>query len=194
MQPSPHEEDASRRRVPFSTPISQLITSGRKLRNACDGMRRMEIRVLPVDFRHSDWHCMLEFPQGDTQAAPQIRIGLRLISAFDYEVAETIRSVRTRRVFIDVTDLAPCAGPSRRCGRHAWVIGPNDAGGHDGTSRTRQWWRALPSGLMGRRFHLPNRTQRFFSLRYGRALQPTLHSRRQMRSRNDTPACFAQTG
>ncbi|MEO5962296.1 MAG: error-prone DNA polymerase [Thermomonas sp.] len=76
--------------------------------------RRHGIRVLPIDVRHSDWDCTLEFPHGDTSAKPDIRIGLRLITGFRNDVADAIAQARQAMPFIDVTDITRRTGLDRR--------------------------------------------------------------------------------
>lgn len=75
--------------------------------------RRKGIRVLPVDVRHSDWDCTLEFVDGNTRSKPSIRLGLRLVSGFSQPVAECIASVRASRSFADIADLCHRASVDR---------------------------------------------------------------------------------
>lgn len=77
-------------------------------------VRRKGIKVLPVDVRHSDWNCTLEFADGDTLGKPAIRIGLRLINGFSQDVADRISVARKIRAFDDIADLCHRADVGRR--------------------------------------------------------------------------------
>ncbi|WP_223807198.1 error-prone DNA polymerase [Montanilutibacter psychrotolerans] len=77
--------------------------------------RRHGIRVLPVDVRHSDWDCALEWLNGaGSDTAPAIRLGFRMVQGFDEDVAGRITAARTRRSFDDVADLCMRAHLDRR--------------------------------------------------------------------------------
>ena len=67
--------------------------------------RRHGVRVRPLDVRHSQWDCTLEFPDGDTTANPEIRLGLRLIDGLPQAAAERLQQQREQRPFSDVADL-----------------------------------------------------------------------------------------
>ncbi len=76
--------------------------------------RRHGITVRPVDVRHSDWDCTLEFPGGDRAQAPAIRIGLRLVKGFAEAAAHRLSAARRTRAFDDVEDLCRRAQLDRR--------------------------------------------------------------------------------
>ena len=76
--------------------------------------RRHGITVRPVDARHSDWDCTLEFPDGDPARPPAIRIGLRLVKGFAEDAAHRLSAARRVRAFADVEDLCRRAGLDRR--------------------------------------------------------------------------------
>ncbi|MFA7541192.1 MAG: error-prone DNA polymerase [Lysobacterales bacterium] len=70
--------------------------------------RRHGIRVLPVDVRDSDWDCRLAARAGepvDSSAAPDLRLGLRLLRGLRETVARQIMQERTRAPFVDLADL-----------------------------------------------------------------------------------------
>jgi error-prone DNA polymerase len=77
-------------------------------------VRRKGIKVLPVDVRHSDWDCTLEFADSDTLGKPAIRLGLRLINGFSQDVADRITVARGPRAFDDIADLGHRADVDRR--------------------------------------------------------------------------------
>jgi error-prone DNA polymerase len=77
-------------------------------------VRRKGIKVLPVDVRHSDWNCTLEFADGDTLGKPAIRLGLRLINGFSQDVADSISVARGQQAFDDIADLCHRADVDRR--------------------------------------------------------------------------------
>ncbi len=76
--------------------------------------RRHGIRVLPVDVRHSDWDCTLEFPHDDSASDPAIRMGLRMVTGFSEGVAGDIVEARRRRPFLDASDLTRRTALDRR--------------------------------------------------------------------------------
>jgi error-prone DNA polymerase len=76
--------------------------------------RRHGIHVHPVDVRHSDWDCTLEFPHAAANAAPGIRMGLRMVGGFNKGVADRICAIRGVLAYTDVTDLCRRAGLDRR--------------------------------------------------------------------------------
>lgn len=76
--------------------------------------RRHGIRVLPVDVRHSDWDCTLEFPHGEASENPDIRLGFRLVSGFRQDVAEALANARRASSFNSVADLSQRAQLDRR--------------------------------------------------------------------------------
>ncbi|HTD28265.1 MAG TPA: error-prone DNA polymerase [Xanthomonadaceae bacterium] len=76
--------------------------------------RRHGIRVHPVDARHSDWDCTLEFPHDDADAAPGIRMGLRMVRGFSEEVASGITAARKMLPYADIADLCRRACLDRR--------------------------------------------------------------------------------
>ncbi|WP_428999386.1 error-prone DNA polymerase [Stenotrophomonas acidaminiphila] len=104
--------------------------------------RRHGIRVLPVDVRYSDWDCTLEFHQGNTQAAPQIRLGLRMANGFRQDIADIISSARRSRAFEDVADLTRRSGLDRR---HQALLA--DAGALKGLAGHRHRARWALSGV-----------------------------------------------
>jgi len=72
--------------------------------------RRHGIAVLPVDVRHSDWDCTLDFSKG----AAAIRLGLRLIDGCSETAVQALMRERARRPFDDVGDLCQRTGLDRR--------------------------------------------------------------------------------
>jgi error-prone DNA polymerase len=76
--------------------------------------RRHGIRVHPVDVRHSDWDCTLEFPHAAADAAPEIRMGLRLVRGFGEETASRVSAARAAFPYSDITDLCRRACLDRR--------------------------------------------------------------------------------
>ncbi|HET8942666.1 MAG TPA: error-prone DNA polymerase [Rudaea sp.] len=76
--------------------------------------RRHGIGVRPVDVRHSDWDCTLEFAHGDITTQPAIRLGLCLIKGFAHDVAQRIQTARDAQAFIDIADLCRRANIDRR--------------------------------------------------------------------------------
>jgi error-prone DNA polymerase len=72
--------------------------------------RRHGIRVLPVDVRHSDWDCTLDFSKGPAA----IRLGLRLIDGCNEDAVQAIMRERARRPFDDVGDLCQRTALDRR--------------------------------------------------------------------------------
>lgn len=72
--------------------------------------RRHGIRVLPVDVRHSDWDCTLDFSRG----AAAIRLGLRLVDGCNEAAVQAIMRERARRPFDDVGDLCQRTALDRR--------------------------------------------------------------------------------
>jgi len=76
--------------------------------------RRHGIGVLPVDVRHSDWDCTLEFPRDDTSENPEIRLGLRMIGGFRENVAAAMVDARQQRPYEDVADLVRRTRMDRR--------------------------------------------------------------------------------
>jgi len=67
--------------------------------------RHAGIRVLPVDARHSDWDCTLEFAGGDTLSTPALRLGLRMVSGLPEAAGLRLVAARDAAPFVDVTDL-----------------------------------------------------------------------------------------
>jgi len=63
--------------------------------------RRHHIEIRPVDVRFSEWDCSLEPCAADLA----IRLGLRMVRGFREEDAQRIETVRTRRAFVDASDL-----------------------------------------------------------------------------------------
>ncbi len=72
--------------------------------------RRHGIGVLPVDVRHSDWDCTLDFSKG----AAAIRLGLRLVDGCNEPAVQAIMRERARRPFDDVGDLCQRTALDRR--------------------------------------------------------------------------------
>jgi len=69
--------------------------------------RRHGIEARPVDIRHSDWDCSLEFrgDPADLHTQPALRLGFRMIDGLSEACARRIEQARTARAFIDATDL-----------------------------------------------------------------------------------------
>ncbi|GAB3751301.1 error-prone DNA polymerase [Lysobacter olei] len=103
--------------------------------------RRHRIQVLPVDVRHSEWDCTLEFPDRGSAASngatfratlqadppgicamqsapprpsPMIRLGLRMVQGFSEGAARQLHAARLRRPFADVDDLCRRAALDER--------------------------------------------------------------------------------
>jgi error-prone DNA polymerase len=97
--------------------------------------RRHNIDVRPVDVRHSDWDCTLEFVpayrattpahtapaalmrpgmSATTRMQPALRLGLRQVSGFREDVARRIELTRSQGAFIDVEDLCARANLDNR--------------------------------------------------------------------------------
>ena len=72
--------------------------------------RRHGITVLPVDVRHSDWDCTLDFSKGPAA----IRLGLRLVDGCSETAVQALMRERARRPFDDVGDLCQRTGLDRR--------------------------------------------------------------------------------
>jgi len=70
-------------------------------------LRRHGIHVHPIDVRHSQWDCSLEFrgAPDDTSEQPALRLGLRLINGMNEACARRIETARADSAFVDATDL-----------------------------------------------------------------------------------------
>jgi len=104
--------------------------------------RRHGIGVRPVDVRHSEWDCTLEFPNGDTSEKPDIRLGLRMIGGFQETVADALVQARQGRPFLDINDLVRRTGLDRR---HQGLLA--DAGALKGLTGHRHEARWALSGV-----------------------------------------------
>lgn len=76
-------------------------------------LRRHGTRVLPADVTVSDWDCTLE--RSAVEAAPALRLGLRLVRGLSADASTRIVEARSQRPFADIDDLTARARLSRRC-------------------------------------------------------------------------------
>jgi len=87
--------------------------------------RRHGVVVRAVDVQHCAWDCSLEQPQEQRPAAngwalqtqPAIRLGLRMVSGLQKEVAERICAARENGPFTSTQDLALRCAPRPSCCR-----------------------------------------------------------------------------
>ncbi len=79
---------------------SQLIQDG----------KRHGVQVLPPDVSHSDWDCTLELGSAelgsDSNFAPAVRLGLRMVGSLSESAARRIPQVRAFAAFTSTEDLA----------------------------------------------------------------------------------------
>jgi len=64
--------------------------------------RRHGVRVLPVDIRHSDWDCTLEYTRSND---PDLRLGLRMVKGMRESSARRLEQARRESAFTSVQDL-----------------------------------------------------------------------------------------
>jgi error-prone DNA polymerase len=74
--------------------------------------RRHQVKIRPLDVRHSNWDCSLE-PDADGQ--PALRLGLRLIRGLRKEQAQRLEQVRQMQPFSDIADLCLRVDLDDRC-------------------------------------------------------------------------------
>ena len=127
--------------------------------------RRHGVEVRPVDVCHSGWDCGLEacssepveppvrasIPQHGREAAPALRLGLRLVKGLSRAGAEAVIAARNERPYADAADFAARTGLDRR---DAEALAAADALAGLSGHRHRAYWdmsaREPPTPLFGR--------------------------------------------